>query len=81
MRWQACWRGVQEEHARPGRHRLYYMQKIILGSRSCRRTGLGYRRSVLAKCGALEMLDAVRVGPAERLTAASAQLMAVLSLP
>lgn len=60
---------------------LHHMQKMILGWRSCRRTGLGYRRSVLAKCGALEVLDAVRVGPAERLNAASAQLLAVLSLP
>lgn len=40
-----------------------------------RGAGAGYRRCVLARFGELEALDGVAVRPAERLNAASAQLL------
>ena len=50
---------------------------VLMGGVSCcSGTGAGYRASVLARYGALEVLDAVRVGHAESLNAASAQLQA-----
>ncbi|KAK9840763.1 hypothetical protein WJX81_003132 [Elliptochloris bilobata] len=41
-----------------------------------RESGVGYRRSVLARYEALEVLDAVHVGQAESVNATSAQLLA-----
>ena len=49
---------------------------LLIKSRCCSGTGAGYRASVLARFGALEVLDAVRIGQAESPNAASAELLA-----